>query len=215
MPEFPRSTVAFIPVDSTRDWSRLLFRAVMPSALLAAMLSTSGCLFQKKAVRVYHPPPIQRPKIDPLTLPNLDPPVMDVELEASFNSADLGQTIPEFAPPPPPVPAPRPRPPVAVGPKPVPPPVVPETPAPKIVQIFPAEQQRALNQEVDGILDRDQKALERLARMNLAADQREKMAQIQEFLTQAKQAREQDLMTAVNLARHADTLAKDLLGRLP
>jgi hypothetical protein len=57
--------------------------------------------------------------------------------------------------------------------------------------------------------------LETLARRNLAADQREKMAQIREFLTQAKQAREQDLMTAVNLARHADTLAKDLIGRLP
>jgi hypothetical protein len=182
------------------------------------MLSTSGCLFQKKAVRAYHPPYVQRPPIAPLKLPlDLDPPPpLAPELEASFSTADLGQEIPAFAPPPPPPQTARPRPPVVAVPKPPPAPVVPDTPPPpKIVQIFPIEQQRALNREVDDILDRDQKALETLARRNLAADQREKMAQIQEFLTQAKQAREQDLMTAVNLARHADTLAKDLLGRLP
>jgi hypothetical protein len=94
-----------------------------------------------------------------------------------------------------------------------PPPEAP--PPPKILQIFPLDQQRALNREVDDILDRDQKALETLARRNLAADQRDRIAQIQELLTQAKQAREQDLMTAVNLARHADTLTKDLQSRLP
>jgi predicted transcriptional regulator len=57
--------------------------------------------------------------------------------------------------------------------------------------------------------------LEALARKNLAADQRERMAQIRELLNQSKQAREQDLVTAVNLARHADTLVKDLLAHLP
>jgi hypothetical protein len=182
------------------------------------MLSTSGCLFQKKAVRVYHPPYIQRPPIAPLKLPpDLDPPPpLDLELEASFSSADLGSEIPAFSPPPAPPQAARPRPPVVAGPKPpAVPPAPPETPPVKIVQIFPIEQQRALNREIDDILERDQKDLETLARRNLAADQREKMAQIREFLTQAKQAREQDLMTAVNLARHADTIAKDLIGRLP
>ena len=86
---------------------------------------------------------------------------------------------------------------------------------PKIVQLFPAEQQRAYNRELDDILERDQRALETLARKNLDADQRDRMAQIHELLALAKQAREQDLVTAVNLARRADTLAKDLLDRLP
>jgi len=35
------------------------------------------------------------------------------------------------------------------------------------------------------------------------------------MVAQAEQTREQDLVTAVNLARRADLLAKDLLERLP
>jgi hypothetical protein len=38
---------------------------------------------------------------------------------------------------------------------------------------------------------------------------------VRTFLSQAEQTREQDLVTAVNLAKRADLLAKDLLERLP
>ncbi len=95
------------------------------------------------------------------------------------------------------------------------PPAPPDAPPPKLVQIFPLEQQRGFNRELDDILDRDQKTLEALARRNLSADQLDRMAQIRELLTQAKQAREQDLVTAVSLARRADALAKNLSDRLP
>ncbi len=38
---------------------------------------------------------------------------------------------------------------------------------------------------------------------------------IRTFQKQAEQAREQDLVTAVSLARRAEVLAQDLVGRLP
>jgi len=50
---------------------------------------------------------------------------------------------------------------------------------------------------------------------NLTADQKATAERIRTFRKQAEQAREQDLMTAVILARRADLLAKDLLERLP
>jgi hypothetical protein len=207
-----------IQSDPTRRSSRanVLLRSALPAATLAAMLCTTGCLFQKKPVKVFVPRPVQRPVPAPLQPPpDPGPPELQADAGPGLDLAGLGPVIPEFAPPAPPPPVVRPRNPVAVGPKPVAAPALPETPAPKIVQLLPAEQQRAITKELDDILDRDERALQTLARKNLAADQRERMAQIREYLTQAKQAREQDLVTAVNLARHADTLAKDLLGRLP
>ena len=190
-------------------------RLPVATALVSAILCTAGCsLFPKKQVRVYVPPPVQHPAPPPLKLADGELPAL--VLEANI---DPGIVPPEivFLPPPAPVTPTRPRPPVAVAPRPVPvtPPAVPEPPPPRIGLTLPPEQLRAYNSELDGILDRDQKALEALARKNLAAEQRDRMAQIRELLTQARQAREQDLVTAVSLARRADTLAKDLLDRLP
>jgi hypothetical protein len=185
-------------------------------ALLAAALASSGCqLFQKKQVRTFVPPPVKHKAPEPLKLAAIEPPELPpADTGAGLDTAGLIPDITLGPPPPAPEP-PRPRPPVATGPKPAPAPVAPDVPPPKIVQIFPAEQQRAYNRELDDILERDQRDLEALARKNLAADQRERMAQIRELLNQSKQAREQDLVTAVNLARHADTLVKDLLAHLP
>jgi hypothetical protein len=50
---------------------------------------------------------------------------------------------------------------------------------------------------------------------NLTPEQKEMAERIRTFRKQAEQAREQDLLTAVSLARRADLLAKDLLERLP
>ncbi len=179
-----------------------------------AILFTTGCsLFPKKQVRVYVPPPVQHPAPPPLKLAEGEPPKLAVEADV-----DLSGLTPEivFLPPPAPVTPTRPRPPVVAAPKPAPvAPVAPEPPPPKIALILPAEQLRAYNSELDGILDRDQRALEALARKNLAAEERDRMAQIRELLTQARQAREQDLVTAVSLARRADTLTTNLSQRLP
>jgi hypothetical protein len=49
----------------------------------------------------------------------------------------------------------------------------------------------------------------------LNAEQSEIAERIRTFQKQAEQARDQDLVTAVNLARRADLLAQDLVERLP
>jgi hypothetical protein len=64
-------------------------------------------------------------------------------------------------------------------------------------------------------MERVKRALAMVAAKNLSAEQKDTAKLIQTFLAQAEQAREQDLVTAVNLARRADLLAKDLLERLP
>jgi hypothetical protein len=53
------------------------------------------------------------------------------------------------------------------------------------------------------------------ASRKLTADQDSLVVRIRTFVMQAEQAREQDLVTAVSLARRADLLAQDLAGRLP
>jgi hypothetical protein len=50
---------------------------------------------------------------------------------------------------------------------------------------------------------------------NLNPAQSEILNRIRTFQKQAEEAREQDLVTAVSLARRADLLARDLLERLP
>ena len=64
-------------------------------------------------------------------------------------------------------------------------------------------------------MGRVDRALLDLAKKNLASADRDTVDLIRSFQTQARQAREQDLVTAVGLAKRADVLAKDLLGRLP
>ncbi len=122
--------------------------------------------------------------------------------------------VTEFPPPPPPAPAvarrPAPAKPVVTPPAPVEPPAT-----PRIAQIFTPEQLRENNKIIDESLDRVQRALDGVAKKNLTAEQRNRVAQIRDFQTQAKQARVEDLVTAVSLAKHADLLAKDLLDSLP
>ena len=54
-----------------------------------------------------------------------------------------------------------------------------------------------------------------MAGKNLNAELTQMVSRIQTFQMQAEQTREQDLVTAVNLARRADLLAQDLIKRLP
>jgi hypothetical protein len=82
-------------------------------------------------------------------------------------------------------------------------------------QIFTPEQWRDYNRTLDESLDRVRRALEVLDGKKLNAEQKETRNRIRTFQKQAEQARQQDLVTAVNLARRADLLAKDLVERLP
>lgn len=87
--------------------------------------------------------------------------------------------------------------------------------APRLGQIFTPDQLRDYNRTLDESLDRVRRALAVVAGKNLNAEQGEIANRIRTFQKQAEQAREQDLVTAVSLARRADLLAQDLLGRLP
>jgi hypothetical protein len=57
--------------------------------------------------------------------------------------------------------------------------------------------------------------LAQILKHNLTADQSQSAARIRTFLAQAEELRRSDLVAAVNLARRAELLARDLLGQLP
>jgi len=126
--------------------------------------------------------------------------------------------MPEVPGPPPARPAPRrgpgtPAPPKAAA---VPPVTAPDQPAPpKLAQIFSPEQARDYNRALDESLENVRKALSAVSGKTLNAEQSDMANRIRTFAKQAEQAREQDLVTAVSLAKRADLLAKDLLERLP
>jgi hypothetical protein len=88
-------------------------------------------------------------------------------------------------------------------------------PAPRLGQIFTAEQLRDYNRALDESLDHVRRILGNIAGRNLNPELTEIVSRIQTFQKQAEQAREQDLVTAVYLARRADLLAQDLVKRLP
>jgi len=81
--------------------------------------------------------------------------------------------------------------------------------------MFTPEELRDKNRTLDETLERVNQQLAKIEGKNLTADQKETVLRIRTFRKQAEQAREQDLPTAVSLARRADLLAKDLLERLP
>jgi len=91
----------------------------------------------------------------------------------------------------------------------------PQPPAPRLGQIFTAEQLREYNRSLEESLERVKRVLGSVAGRSLNPELTQIVSRIQTFQMQAEQAREQDLVTAVNLARRADLLAQDLVKRLP
>ena len=181
--------------------------------VLALSLGSTSCWF-RKSPRVFIPPPAQ-PQPAIVAAPEV-PAAPEIDVNATVAPPpDLPNATMPSAPPPPP-PPPR-RPATATAPRTAPPPApTPETPPlPKLGQIFTAAQLREYNQTLDQSLERVRRALAIASGKNLNAAQSEIVNRIRTFQRQAEQAREQDLVTAVNLARRADLLARDLLERLP
>ena len=190
-----------------------MLRSRLLPVILALSLGSGSCWFRKpKTVRVFVPPPAKpRPPIV-TEIPELpSPPEVDAKYEAEL-PADLFASLPVMPPPPAPVPRrPAPAPRVAT---PTPPPA-PDLPPPRLGQIFTAEQLREYRRNLDESLERVRRALVTVVGKTLNRDLTEMVGRIQTFQRQAEQARESDLVTAVNLARRADLLAQDLLKRLP
>ena len=178
-------------------------------------MASSSCWFGKHPPVFKAPPPPQSwdcPGTRNTTLP-APPPIEDDP------SASAPPRIDASIPPTPDQPKPKPnlkQKPVAPPPKPATlPPQTPDQPAPpKLGQIFTPDQLREYNRALDISLDRVKKAVAVFMQKNLTADQTEIVARVNMFQRQAEQIREQDLATAVSLAKRADLLAQDLLDRL-
>ncbi len=180
---------------------------------LAGAVGVTSCGFHKPPL-AFNPPPVAAKVIPPMPpAPELDsPPEVAFEpLVYDFpRQTDPSAQFPELPPP-----ARTPKP-VANVPKPQPAPnETPAVPALRLSQILTPEESRRNTQELDQYTESVKKNLAKLAGKNLTADQKSTAERVQTYLSQAEQAREQDLVTAVNLARRADLLAKDLLERLP
>ncbi len=186
--------------------------------ILALSLESASCLRQRPQARVFAAPsarpraqvedvkptlpgapeiPVDEATITPPGLPGLNPDALDLP-EAPKRVARR-----PIAPPSPVKP-------------PSPGPVAPESPtAPRLAQMFTPEEQRENTRILDESLASVNRNLAIIEGKNLSADQKEIAERIRTFRKQAEQAREQDLLTAVSLAKRADLLAKDLIERLP
>ncbi len=181
---------------------------------LAGAVGTSSCGYFHKPPHAFNPPPVMAKAPAPIPpAPEIAPPP-EVAFEPVVydfpRQTDPSTRFPELPPPR------APRPPVVSVPK--PPPAPSENPpvaAPKLAQILTPEEARRNTQELDQYTESVKRALTKVAGKNLTAEQKDIAERVQTYLKQAEQAREQDLVTAVNLARRADLLAKDLLERLP
>ena len=143
-----------------------------------------------------------------------EPPELEVKSDAGL-PPEIASDIPVLPPPA----APPKRPPVVATPKPAPVPVPVEPPeppvSPRLGQIFTAEQLREYNRALDESLTRVRTVLAAAANKSLTAEQAAVITRIRTFVMQAEQTRQQDLVTAVSLAKRADLLAQDLATRLP
>jgi hypothetical protein len=195
--------------------------------VLAFALFSTGCWFSHNPPAAFTPPPPQAAPVtaEPERLP--EPPVVSSVPDLSETSAESSTATvlsPGLVPngvaeaPAPPAPrTPARRPPVSSPPKPAATTPQPDPPPlPRLGQILSPEQTREYNRTLEESLDRVRKALAVLMKKNLPADQAEILNRIQVFQKQAEDARvERDLVKAVNLARRADVLAKDLQDHVP
>ena len=185
--------------------------------IFALSLGSTSCLRQKTQARVFTPPPARAkgsvsdawaslpepPQIaaDPAMIapPRLPEMTPETTVEMPEAPRRVARRVMPVTPPKP----------ASTGPP-------QESPvAPKLGQLFSPEELRAHTRTLDESLDRVNRALTLVEGKNLTPDQKEIAERIRTFRKQAEQAREQDLLTAVSLARRADLLAKDLLERLP
>jgi hypothetical protein len=184
---------------------------IFPAVIVLSVLSSS-CFFQKKPVVFTPPPPQAQPKLN-ADVARLPPPPEIAGDPAATIPPAASDTLPEVPAPPDPRPAPRRTSPTPAHTTPAPP--VPEQPAPpRLGPVFTAEQRRAYTRTLEESLERVKRALEFLATRNLNPEQADVREKISTFQKQAEQAREQDLVLAVNLAKRADLLAQDLVARV-
>lgn len=190
------------------EWRRLGLTAL----LMVTVLGTSSCLFRKKQPRVFTPPPVAA-RVPPDTKPVVLPEPLEIPAQTPPAEEIPVAGLPPLPPPPKPAPAKTPprRTPAAPNVDVVEPP---PPAAPKPVQIYTAEERREFLRDMDDSLAKVRQALARVGNRNLSAELRDVLNRIQTFQRQAEEERDRDPAAAASLARRADLLAQDLLGRL-
>jgi hypothetical protein len=177
----------------------------------------TGCLFHKPP-RAYVPPPIYAAPLKTVPLLDLQPTVVLASVEVPrVLLGDL--SLPPWKPAPPQV-------------KPVPPrgggraaavvtppaPAVPDTPAtpapPKITPLYTPQQTQESTRQLDESLGHVDQILGAAAKKNLNAELLQQVETIKTFRQQAQDMRDKDVMTAVELAKRAETYAVDLNKKL-
>jgi len=188
-------------------------RGALMGLVLASSLSTqNACLFRKKKPT---PPPAQMPTPKPAAPakpePMPPPPKVDTQTPLSTVPAPPEQIdLPE----PPPQPPRRPRRPAPSAtqtvPPETPPPQQPAPEPPKLVQLLTPAEQRRYQGELEKYLRNAEAIVATAGTRTLNSQQADLVVRIRAFAQQAREQREQDLMTARNLAQRADVLARDL-----
>ena len=197
--------------DFLQPRAGLRTRTAVTTMWLAGAVGLSSCAH--KAPRVFNPPPVsaKAPESIPPAPEIASPPQVAFE-PVVFDLPRQTDPGSQF-PPPPPARTPRP---VANIPKPQPAPnETPSAPALRLSQILTPEESRRNAQEFSNYTESVKSSLAKVAGKSLSPELKDIAERVQTYLTQAEQAREQDPVTAVNLARRADLLAKDLVARLP
>jgi hypothetical protein len=197
--------------------THLNLRMACSVLLLGASLATSGCLFgsSKKKAKVFTPPPVYStapaPPVNPKPVVLTPPLDVEAEVEPDPDLVVVGGNLP---------PAPvKPLPPKTTPAKPAPtvvevtpPPVV---APPKLATIFSAAERQQMNQEIDQSLGKVRTALARVEGKTLAPDLNTLANNARAQMMNAEQTRVQDLVTAVSLAKRAESFATELVRRLP
>jgi len=154
---------------------------VRAALVLMLAVASSGCMFKKKPAP--QPPAAVVPAPAPAPVP-----------------------VPDPVTPPKPV-APKP---VVVRPAKPPAPAPTPAPAPQLGEILTPAQQSEMNRTVDQSTTAARASLIRLRAKKLTSAQADIATRIKTFADQADQARRTDLRAAVQLARRAEVLARDL-----
>ena len=82
---------------------------------------------------------------------------------------------------------------------------------PKLGEIFSDDQKLQLQKSCDESITRAKEALGQLRGLSLSPDQKQSLARVQIFISQAQQAKSKDPQTAKQLAERADLLSRDLV----
>lgn len=176
-------------------------RLIQFTLLSAVMLTSSGCLFQKK-------PTVKAP------VPAAPAPVASVPTTPTPAPTPTPTPV-QQTPTTPPADTPKPSPfPPATTARPVTPAPVKPIPAPALGAILGADQRAKLEANYQSDLKQANQILTKVTGKGLTAQQLDSVSRARAFIRQAGQYHDRDLSTAAELARRARVLTDDLAASL-